>query len=114
MKKLIFSVHEKHQAYGRSGIQEAVGFVSDSFQIRRGNENSTRSEVASLPKILNGPQGNVVSKTATSIEMLNGLENLQQVFELYRYDTRNLLSCLTLDGENIHWVVHHKENFSWC
>ena len=114
MKKLIFSVHEKHQAYGRSGIQEAVGFVSDSFQIRRGNENSTRSEVASLPKILNGPQGNVVSKTATSIEMLNGLENLQQVFELYRYDTRNLLSCLTLDGENIHSVVHHEENFSRC
>ena len=64
MKKLIFLVHEKHQAYGRSGIQEAVGFVSDSFQIRRGNENSTTSEVASLPKILNGPQaaqGNVVS-----------------------------------------------------
>ena len=62
--------------FGRSGIQEAVGFVSDSFQIRRGNENSTRSEVASLPKILNGPQGNVISKTATSTEMLNGHENL--------------------------------------
>ena len=36
MKKLIFSVHEKHQAYGRSGIQEAVGFVSDSFKLGAG------------------------------------------------------------------------------
>ena len=32
----------------------------------RGNENYIRSEVANLPKILNGPEGNEASKTATS------------------------------------------------
>ena len=47
--------------------------------------------------------------TAVSTEMLNGLENLQQVSELYRYDAFNLLSCLTIDVENIHLVVHRKD-----
>ena len=36
--------------------------------------------------------------TAALIEMLNGLENLQQVSELYQYDTFNLLSCMTIDA----------------
>ena len=61
------------------------------------NENYIRSEVANLPKIINGPQNNKASKTVASVEMLNGLENLQQVSELYLYDALNLLSCMTLD-----------------
>ena len=72
MRKLIFSVHEKHQAHRLTSIQGAVGFVSETPQLSRGNENSMRSEVASLLKILNGPQSNLVSKTAAS----NGLETL--------------------------------------
>ena len=47
--------------------------------------------------------------TAVSTEMLNGLENLQQVSELYRYDAFNLLSCMTIEVENIHLVVHRKD-----
>ena len=60
-----------------------VGLVSKTFHSLRDTENSIRTEVANLTKILNGPQGNVASKTAASIEMLNGLENLQQGSELY-------------------------------
>ena len=67
LKKLILSVHEQHQAHRLSSIQEAVGLVSDALQLLRRNENSIGSEVASLPKILNGPRSNVVSKTAASI-----------------------------------------------
>lgn len=37
------------------------------------NENSIKSEVANLPKILNGPKGKVASKTVASIEVLNGV-----------------------------------------
>ena len=40
----------------------------------RGNVNYIRSEAANLSKILNGPKGNEASKTAASVEMLNGLE----------------------------------------
>ena len=53
-----------------------------------------RSEVANLTKILYGPQGNVSSETVLCVEMPNyGLENLQQISELYGYDSLNLLSC---------------------
>ena len=38
-------------------------------------KNYFRNEVANLPKILNGLKGNKISKTAASVEMLNGIEN---------------------------------------
>ena len=102
MKKLIFSVHEKHQVHRLSSIQEAIRLPCDTLQLLRGNENYIRSEVANLPKILNGPQGNVASKTTASIKMLlKALKNFQQVSELYRYDALNLLSCMTVDLKNI-------------
>ena len=100
MKKLIFSVYEKRQANRLSSIQEAVELFSDTLQLLRGNENYIRSEVNNLPKLLNGPQCNKASETAASVEMVNGLENLQQVSELYLYNALNLLSCMTLDVKN--------------
>ena len=105
-----FSVHEKHLSYRLASIQEAVGLVSDTLQLLRGNEDSIRGEVANLPRTLNGPQGNVASKTVASVQMLkDGLEKLQQALELHGYDALNLLSCMTLDVENMHSVVHHKD-----
>ena len=47
--------------------------------------------------------------TTASIEMLNGLENLQQDSELYWYDALNLLGCMALAVGNIHSVTHHKD-----
>ena len=61
--------HEKHQVYRLSSIQEAVGLLSDTLQLLRGNENYIRSEVANLSKNLHGPRV-TWSKTVTSIEML--------------------------------------------
>ena len=63
MKKVIFSVHEKHQANRRWS-----GCYCAGMNIIYG------SEVANLPKILNGPQGNEACQTATFFEMLDGLE----------------------------------------
>ena len=52
----------------------------------------------------------MASKTVVSVEMLRmHLENLQKVSELYGYDSLNLLSRMTLDVENIHSVVHHRD-----
>ena len=52
----------------------------------------------------------MASKTVVSVEMLRiRLENLQKVSELYGYDSLNLLSRMTLDVENIHSVVHHRD-----
>ena len=53
-----------------------------------------RSEVANLTKTLYCPHGNVSSETVVCVEMPNyGLESLQQISELYGYDSLNLLSC---------------------
>ena len=43
------------------------------------------------------------------LKCLTALKNLQQVSELYRYGSFNLLSYMTLDVKNIHLVVHHKD-----
>ena len=40
------------------------------FRVFRSNENSIRDEVANLPRILKGPQGNVASKTVESFQIL--------------------------------------------
>ena len=105
-----FSVHEKHQPYSLSSIQEAVELVSGTLRVLHSNENSIRDEVANLPRTLNGPQGNVASKTVESIQMLKcGLEKIQQVLELYGYNALNLSSCMTLDVEIIHPVGHHRD-----
>ena len=54
--------------------------------------------------------GNVASKSVSSVEMLKcGLEKLNEVLDLLEYSALNLLSCMTLDVENIHSVVHHTE-----
>ena len=71
---MIFSVHEKHQANRLSSIQQVVGLFSDTLELLRGNEKYIRSEVANLPKISSGRKDNKASETATSVEMLNGIE----------------------------------------
>ena len=51
-----------------------------------------------------------LERCVESVQMLKcSLEKLQQVLELHGYDALNLLSCMTLDVENIHSVVHHKD-----
>ena len=81
--------------------QSDFGIIGKSSLITAPHFNYIRSEVDYLPKIINGPQDNKASKTAASVEMLNGLENLQQVSELYLYDALNLLSCITLDVKTL-------------
>ena len=49
------------------------------------------------------------SKTAASIEMLSGVEKLQQVSQLYQYDALILLSYMKIDVKNIHSVGYHKD-----
>ena len=49
-------------------------------------------------------------QTVESVQMLKcSLEKLQQVLELHGYNDRNLLTCMTLNVENIHSVVHHED-----
>ena len=107
--------HEKHQALRFSIIQEAVGLLSDTLQLLRGNENYIRSEVANLSKILNSPQGNVASKTTASIKTLNELEkppaSLRIIpnYALTLNYALNLSSYMTRGVKNIYSAVHYKD-----
>ena len=58
----------------RRGSLAFKRLFSDTLQLLHRKDNSIRSEVVNLPKIFNGPQGNVASMTTASSEMLNGLE----------------------------------------
>ena len=55
----------KHSRGGRAEV------VSEILQLLRGNETSMRNGVVSSPKILNGHQGSVLSRTATLINNNN-------------------------------------------
>ena len=104
-----FSVHEKHAQYQLCNLQEAVTLLKETLNYLRRNEALIRDEVPSLPRTLNGPQGNVAEKTIESVSLLQyGLQRLDDLLTPMGYTMTNLLSCLTLDVENCHSVVHHK------
>ncbi len=61
-------------------------------------------------KSLNGPKGNVAAKTVDSVALIKwGLQRLRHNMTPWHYIETNLLSCVTLDVENIHAILHFKE-----
>ena len=105
-----FSVHEKHHAFRTCTIAEAIAKLGECLYHLRKNKSSIRQNVPKLPRSLNGPQGNVAAKTIQgSVNMLKrGLEQLNEISTEFDYQSLSLLSCMTLDMENFHLVVHHK------
>ncbi len=73
------------------------------------NENVIRSDLQLTGKNLNGPQGYVAARTIESVKMLqDGVEQLKDTLARHSYKHANLLSCMTMDIENMHSIVHHK------
>ena len=104
-----FSVHEKRQKYIKCSLQDAILLLNECLQYLRQNELLIREEMKLNTNVLNGPQGNVASKTIDSVAMLkDGLIKLERTLEQFDYDAVNLLSCMTMDVENMHSIVHHK------
>ena len=55
----------------------------------------------------------VAAKTLDSVRLTKwSLERLNQNLDQHGYEHANLLSCKTLDVENLHSVVHHKSTVS--
>ena len=83
------------------------------LQVLEENIASIRELNIRLPHSLNGPEGSVAAKTVESVKLLKwGLERLKQNLDHLGYDDANLLSCMTLDVENLHSVVYHKSQVS--
>ena len=76
---------------GSLAFKGRSGWSAKLFNYCAGTKILWEARLPVYQKILSGSQSNLVSKTAAS----NGLETLQQVSELYRYDTR------------YYWVVWH-------
>ena len=108
-----FSIHEKHDTYTLCNLSEAISKVGNCLNVLEENVRSIRSMDCVLPQTLNGPQGSVAAKTVNSVQLTKwGLKRLKQNLHQHGYEHANLLSCMTLDVENLHSVVHHKSQVS--
>ncbi|KAL9966337.1 hypothetical protein ACROYT_G024391 [Oculina patagonica] len=108
-----FSIHEKHHKYDLCDLTTAIRRVGMCLQVLEENVASIRELNICLPSSLNGPEGSVAAKTVDSVKLLKwGLERLKQNLAPFGFEDTNLLSCMTLDIENLHSVVHHKSQVS--
>ncbi len=104
-----FSIHEKHQKYELSTIDEAIALVQQCNESLQRNVTTIRQSHKNLPKSLNGPEGSVSSKTLVSIGILDwGLRQMRDNVTQFGYNSVNLLSCMTLDIEHLHSTVNFK------
>ena len=104
-----FSLHEKHQTYESCDLPGAIVRVGRCLQVLEENVASIRELNCRLPLSLNGPEGSVAAKTVDSVKLLKwGLERMKRNLDPLEYGSTSLLSCVTLDVENLHSVVHHK------
>jgi hypothetical protein len=89
-------------------MEEAVSLVRQCKEMLEENTNDIRG-ATSIETALNGPQGHVSARTVASVAMIDaGLKRLDANLQKYDYAHTNLLSCMTLDVENCHSVVHVK------
>ena len=108
-----FSLHEKNQTFEYCDLSGAIVRVGRCLQVLEENVASIRELNCHLPLSLNGPEGRVAAKTVESMRLLKwGLEHMKRNLDPLGYDSTSLLSCMTLDVENLHSVVHHKNQVS--
>ena len=55
----------------------------------------------------------MAARTVELVQILKwGLERMKRNLDPLEYDNSSLLSCMTLDVENLHSVVHHRNKVS--
>ena len=61
-------------------------------------------------KVLTGAEGNILSKSLTSLELsLWALKRLDKITQVYDYKSTNMLSLMTLSVEHLHATSHIKQ-----
>ena len=108
-----FSLHQKHQTYESCDLSGAIARVARCLQVQEENVASIRELNCRLPLSLNGPDGSVPAKTIESVKLLKwGLERMKRNLDPEGYGDTSLSSCTTLDVENLHSVLYHKDQVS--
>ena len=89
--------------------EEAIGLVKQCRDML--DENTSNIQGATgIKSTLNGQQGHVFARTVASVAMMDtGLQRLYANLGKFNCRHANLLSCMTLDVENCHSTVHHKQ-----
>ena len=104
-----FSVHNKGAHYTVKSEEEAIGLVKQCRDMLDENTSDIQGATG-IKTTLNGPQGHVSARTVASVAMMDtGLQRLYANLGKFNYRHANLLSCMTLDVENCHSTVHHKQ-----
>ena len=64
-------MHKKGDSFEKHDLHSALELVSKCKDFLEENERAIRSDVTSkLPRTLNGPEGNVASKTVDSVRLI--------------------------------------------
>ena len=111
LNKLIdaFSIHDKHRNYTEKTLEEAICLVSDCVEVMTHNIGNINDDHSNLPKKLNDPEGSISAKTYDSLKLLLwGLQQVHRNAQHFKYNDVSLLSCMTLDIENLHSTVNMK------
>ena len=104
-----FSVHSTGKGYTVKSADVAISLVGDCKELLDSNSEDIQMSTG-ITRTLNGPQGNVSAKTVASVGMIEwGLKKLYDNLKPFDYSATNLLSCMTLDIENCHSMVHTKQ-----
>lgn len=104
-----FSVHEKGVQYTVQSIEEAILLVQRCNTVMEENTVDIR-RTTGIKTTLNGPEGHVAARTVASLSLIEkGLSKLADHLKTFNYKHVNLLSCVTLDVENCHSIVHTKQ-----
>ena len=104
-----FSVHNKGGHYDVKSMEEAIRLVRQCKEMLEENTSDIRG-ATSIETALNGSQGHVAARAVASVAMIDaGLKRLDANLQKYDYAHTNLLSCMTLDVENCHSIVHVKQ-----
>ena len=105
-----FSIHESKQEFKLQSLPDAILLVERCVEVIQKNTDLIRENDPSLPKSLNGPEGSV---SAVSLESLHivlwALKRLGTISATYNIKGWNLLSCVTLDVENLHSSVNQQQ-----
>ena len=111
-----FSIHERRKEYKRCTLEEAHCLISNCVTTLETNEQKIVNDIKEkLPKVLNGPEGNVAQKTIKSVKMIEwAVSRLARLTKKYDFGQTDLQSCMTLDVEHFHATTHYKTPVRQC
>ena len=99
-----FSVHLKGAKYIRHNLLDSLALIVPCFSFLNENQKDIRSSVPTeLTANLQGPEGNISSKTIFSVGLAQwGVSRLYEITERYSYSSTDLRTCMVDNAKHFH------------